>query len=63
MSDFSQCQECGEKLGHVSVFCARCGQPSCCLDCHLRHTSRHGHDAPGPEGGAQGEHPDTGPRA
>jgi hypothetical protein len=56
MSNFSQCQECGHNLGHVALFCARCGRPSCCLDCHLRHTSRHAGEAQGRDRQAEGGH-------
>jgi hypothetical protein len=63
MSDFSQCHECGHKLGHVTVFCARCGRPSCCLDCHLRHTSRHARGGEGEQRRPQGHRQLAGPRA
>jgi len=49
MSRFSYCQECGEKLRHVAIFCAKCGQPSCSWHCHTQHLAQHAAaDAPAP---------------
>lgn len=41
MSRFTYCQECGDKLRHVAIFCAKCGRPSCSWQCHTQHLGQH----------------------
>ena len=41
MSRFTFCQECGNKLRHVAIFCAKCGHPSCSWQCHSQHLAQH----------------------
>jgi len=41
MMTFGACHFCGDRLGHVTIFCARCGRPSCSWRCHSQHLAQH----------------------
>jgi hypothetical protein len=55
MTGFDRCHECDRKLEHVTLFCPRCGQPSCSWRCQSHHLERHGEARPAPEWPAAGE--------
>lgn len=41
MTGYSECQVCHDRLRHVTIFCLKCGRPSCSWQCHRRHLAEH----------------------